>query len=317
MPLPAMVAPTGGPLVDTAPRRAADYAAASLSPATARAYRADWSDFTVWCSRAGVEPLGAPPAAVAEYLAGLAAAGLKVSTIRRRAAAIAAAHRAAEREPPTNAERVRLVLKGIARTHGAAPDQHEALTADHVSRMARRIPDTLSGRRDRALILLCFAGALRRSELVGLGVADLVRHRAGLLVRIGRSKTDQEGEGQVVAILPGRKLKAIEALDAWLAAAGIAEGPVFRGVRGSRVLAGRLSADQVYEAVKRWAVAAGIEPARVGAHSLRAGMATSAIEEGAPLAAVAKLLRHAKLDTTMVYYRAEDAFRDHAGRGVL
>lgn len=289
-----------------------------MAEGTVRAYRADWNDFAAWCQGQTAQPLPAEPDTVAAYLKQLALLGRKVSTIRRRAAAIAAAHRIAELEPPTNAEWVRRVLKGIARTHGAAPEQHDALTSDRVARLIRKIPEfTLSGRRDRALILLCFAGALRRSEVVALDVEDLVRHRSGLLVRLKRSKTDQTGEGQVVAILPGRKLKAIEALDAWLAAADITSGPVFRGVRGSRILPGRLSDDQVYAAVKRWAPEAGIDPARVGAHSLRAGMATSAIEDGAPLAAVAKLLRHAKLDTTMVYYRAEDAFRDHAGKGVL
>lgn len=317
MTLPAPVLPAGEASTEPARRAEVDYAAASMAEGTIRAYRSDWSSFVAWCHQVAADSLPAHPASVAAYLASQAASGLKVSTVRRRAAAIAAAHRFAGHEPPTNAERVRVVLKGIARTHGSAPDQHDAITADQVAKMVRKIPATLSGLRDRALILLCFAGALRRSELVALDVEDLVRHRSGLLLRLRRSKSDQDGEGALVAILPGRKLKAIEAVDAWLEAAGISTGPVFRGVRGPNVLAARLSDDQVYAAVKRWASSAGIDPARVGAHSLRAGMATSAIEDGAPLAAVAKLLRHAKLDTTMVYFRAEDAFASHAARGVL
>ncbi len=109
--------------------------------------------------------------------------------------------------------------------------------------MVKRIGTDLAGRRDRALILLCFGAALRRSELVALDVADLETHRRGLLVRIARAKTDQAGQGRTVAI-PDGKLKIPAAVRHWLEIAGITEGPAFRGCDRGRLSPDRLTAGQ-------------------------------------------------------------------------
>jgi integrase len=147
-------------------------------------------------------------------------------------------------EPPTNAEGVRAVLRGIRRTIGTAPDRkNPATTADVLTAMLRLCPNTLAGKRDRALLALGFAGALRRSELVALEVEDLSEVPDGLRVRIRRSKTDQRGEGHEIAIPRGYRLRPVEAVQTWLAVAEIGAGPLFRPVlKGGRLQCAPLSA---------------------------------------------------------------------------
>src|SRR5262249_33604006 len=139
---------------------------------------------------------------------------------------------------------------GIARTIGLAPVKKAALTADLLAKLVRRIPTDLAGLRDRALILIGFAGAFRRSELVALDVSDVERHPKGIILTVRRSKTDQEGPGKVKAIPHGRKLGAVAALDAWIAAAKITSGPLFRGIRGDHARADPLCTRQVARIVK-------------------------------------------------------------------
>ena len=185
-------------------------------------------------------PPGAPPGApqpcrrtsgiVAAYLSGLADSGRKASTIGRRAAAIGYHHKMAGHEPPTNQEGVKAVLRGIRRTIGTAKQGKAPATADLIGQMLALCPDTMIGKRDRALLCLGFAGAFRRSELCALQVADLTEVPDGLRILIRRSKGDQEGQGQEVAIPRGYKLRPVEAVQTWLAAAEISAGPVFRAV---------------------------------------------------------------------------------------
>ena len=215
--------------VDRLDAAARDYRRASKSDATRLAYLSDFRDFEAFCSDFDLQSMPASPETVARYLADLPRRGLVVSTINRRAAAIAYVHRARGLDAPNGAESVRAVLTGIRNTHGARPTKKKALTSDLVAKVIRKIPaKALRDLRDRALILLAFGAALRRSELVALNVADLERHRKGLLIRLGRTKTDQAGLGRTVAV-PDGKLKIGEAVFSWLDAAGITEGPIFRG----------------------------------------------------------------------------------------
>ena len=233
-----------GEAFDALDQAAAGFAAASKSAATRRAYAADWRDFTAWGVEQGVDTLPATGRTVGRYLTHLAGLGRSVSTIDRRAAAIAAVHRAAGHTTPTAFEEVRSILTGIRNTLGRRPEKKQALTADLLAKVIKKIRgDDLASVRDRALILVCFGAALRRSELVALDVSDLERHRRGLLVRIGRSKTDQQGVGRSVAILDG-KLKIPAAVAAWLDASGSTDGPVFRGADRGLLSADRLTAGQ-------------------------------------------------------------------------
>jgi integrase len=154
-------------------------------------------------------------------------------------------------------------------------------------------PDSMIGKRDRALLCLGFAGAFRRSELCALDVADLTEVPDGLRVLIRRSKGDQEGQGQEVAIPRGYKLRPVEAVQTWLAAAEISRGPVFRPVaRGGRVGAEALSPCAASLVIKQRLAAIGLDPAAYSGHSLRSGFLTSAAEAGASLFKLTEVGRH-------------------------
>ena len=192
---------------------------------TRRAYRADWDDFTRWCRDQDVTPLPAAPETVALYLTECAH-GLKASTIQRRMASITQAHAAAGYpDSPIKHFLVRSVWRGIRREIGVASEgKSPTLTAD-LRVMVDHLPGIEEGRlisvRDRALLLLGFAGAMRRSELVGLDVGDVLETRDGLVVTIRRSKTDQEGAGRKIGIPYGSHPQTcpVRAVDAWKEAA--------------------------------------------------------------------------------------------------
>jgi integrase len=184
--------------------------------------------------------------------------------------------------------------------------------------MARAAPERIKGLRDRALLLLGFGGAFRRSELVALDVADIEETDEGLRVTIRRSKTDQEGMGVTIAIARGGAYCPVRAVRAWLDAAGITEGPVFRPVRkGGKVRDQRLSAKSVCDLVKAYADQVGLDGAAFGAHSLRSGFLTSAARRGASIFKMRDVSRHKSMDVLQTYVRDADLFRDHAGAGLL
>ena len=297
--------------------RAASYAKQDKAPATRAAYRSDFASFQAFCLSRGVASLPATAEALAAYLASEVESGLKPSTISRRCAAIRYAHKLAGREPPTNSEAVKATLRGI-RSIGAAPVRKAPAVAEIMRDMAHAAPTGIKGLRDRALLLLGFGGAFRRSELVALDVADLEETEDGLRVTIRRSKTDQEGIGTTIAVVRGGANYPVKALRAWLDAAGIAEGAVFRPVRkGGKVLDRRLTAKSVCDLVKAYARRVGLDGAAFGAHSLRSGFLTSAARRGASVFKMRDVSRHKSMDVLQAYVRDADLFRDHAGAGLL
>ncbi len=301
-------------------RSAADYARAEKAEGTRRAYRADWEHFSTWCGGAQTDPIPASAETVAAYLAALADAGLKASTITRRCAAIGYAHRLAGHEPPTQVESVRAVLRGIRRTLGTAAVRKAPAVARTIAAMVKAIPvDSLTGKRDRALLLLGFAAALRRSELAALDVGDIERVEGkGLVVHLRRSKTDQEGAGREIAIPDGRRLRPAAALEDWIAVAELSDGPLFRPIgKGGRLGASRLTDRSIAAIVKRWAGAAGLDPAMFSGHSLRAGFVTQALDDRADPFRVMDVTGHKRIETVRVYDRRNQAFRDHAGKDFL
>lgn len=293
------------------------YAAAEKSDNTRRAYRADLKQFVAWCESVGRRSLPASAETCAAYLAHCADSGLKVSTIQRRAAAIAYAHKLAGEASPLGLEAVKIVLRGVRRTLGVAPEGKAPATADIVAKMARKLPDTLIGKRDRALILLGFAAARRRSEIVALEMRDIERTADGIFLHIRRSKTDQEGRGLQVAIPAAGKLRAIEALDAWLSAADIADGALFRSVSRHGRIGGRLSPRGVAEIVKAAALRARLDPTLFSGHSLRAGFITSALAAGEDIFRVMDHSGHREVKSLRIYDRRAKAFKNHAGRRFL
>jgi integrase len=181
--------------------------------------------------------------------------------------------------------------------------------------MLKLCPAGMIGHRDRALLAFGFAGAFRRSELASLRVEDLTETPDGLRVLIRRSKTDQEGRGQEIAIPRGCRLRPVEAVQTWLNSAA---GPVFRAVAlGWRVSDRPLAHYSVSEIVKRYAARAGLDPATFAAHSLRSGFLTSAVEPGASIWKLSEVSRHRSLDTLRGYVRRVDLFKEHAGTAFL
>jgi site-specific recombinase XerD len=297
---------------------AARYAAAEKAPATRRAYRTDFRIFSAWCEQRDLTPLPALPATVAAYLAYEVGQNLRPSTLGRRLAAIQHAHQHAGHEPPTNAEAVKATLRGIRRTLGIAPVRKAPATASRAKAMAHAVPDSLVGIRDRAILLLGFAGAFRRSELVALDVTDIQPLDGGLRVTIRRSKVDQEGEGAIIAIARGSTDCPARALTAWLNAAGIGEGPVFRPInKVGKVSPTRLTDRSVANIVKAYADRAGLDGRMFSAHSLRSGFLTSAAANGASIFKMMDVSRHKSADTLRGYVQDAELFKDHAGSGLL
>jgi site-specific recombinase XerD len=305
---------TLGPEIESA----GEYARAEKAAATRRAYRSDFALFRSWCEVKRVAALPAAPETVAAFLAAEANRGVKVATISRRLAAIRYAHKLAGYEPPTNVEAVKATLRGIRRTAGSAPARKAPATADKVLAMVAAADSGLKSLRDRAILLLGFAGAFRRSELVALNVADLQFCAGGLRVTIRRSKTDQDGFGTTIAIARGSVACPVDAVLAWIKSAAIEDGPLFRPVtRTGRIVPRRLSARAVAELVKSYARRAGLKAANFSGHSLRSGFLTSAAARGASVFKMMDVSRHKSVDTLRGYVRDAEMFRDHAGDGLL
>jgi site-specific recombinase XerD len=313
----AAVSPTSAMLQREA-EAAIAFAEQQHASSTRRAYRSDLAQFEAWCAPRGLVAIPASPATVATFIGAQATAGAKSSTITRRLAAIRYAHSIRGHKSPTETELVRATMRGIRRTIGVAKAQKAPATADRILAMARLAPAGLAGLRDRALLLLGFAGAFRRSELADLNVSDLDFVTEGLRVRIRRSKTDQEGAGQTVAIVRGATACPVAALRDWLDTAGIQEGPVFRPMsRGGRVLPHALTPHSIGLIVKAYAAKAGFDASVFGGHSLRAGFLTSAAMRGASIFKMMDVSRHWSVNTLRGYVRQADEFKDHAGSGLL
>jgi site-specific recombinase XerD len=241
---------------------------------TIRGYRSAFRQFEIWCTAAALTALPATPETIAMYLSA-EAHRLKAATLQHRLAAIKKAHTAAGHGSPIKDNvLVAETLKGISRTHGSATTQKAPVLTEDLRLMLRALPKKLLGTRDRALLLIGFAGAFRRSELVGLDVSSLSLTAEGVLVTIKHSKTDQEGQGRTVAIPFGTHAETcpVRALQAWLSESGIREGPIFRPInRHGHIKPGRLTDHAVALIVKRYAAAAGMPPEAFAGHSLRAG----------------------------------------------
>jgi len=292
-------------------------AAASRSPATRRAYSSAWRGWEAWCAGRGVPPIPADPVLIAARITELAAAGRSTSTIDVLLAALRAVHRDAGLDSPTADAGVERVRAGLRRRTGTAP-RHQAhpLSTDEIRRIVVTIDDdSLRGKRDRALILVGFAGALRRSEIVGLRVDDLSWRSQGIVLTIRRSKGDQEGVGQIVGIARGqhRETDPMAAVRLWLTEAELSDAdPLFCPVAWSdrRAIMRPLSGSDVARILCGRAADAGLGDLPISGHSLRAGHATVAAEHGVPAERIARTTRHANLATLARYVRPGQVLGD-------
>ena len=278
----------------------------AAAPATLRAYKADWQHFAQWCATSGFVPVPAEPAIVGAYLASLAETHAP-STIRRRLAALGKMHRFNDLPWNPSHRDIQEPLRGLLRQHGRPVQKAAALTLAMLRQLLATCDTTARGRRDRALLLFGFAGALRRSELVALQVEDVALAAGGLRVRIpaeqdrpgGAGGRDRPAAGQTCRDLPG---------------AGV------RGLAGGRQAKGRplvpphqhrghigdtaLHPDAVRRILSRRIGMAGLTIEgfeRMSAHALRVGFITEAYGKGARDEDIMRHTRHRDLRTMRGY----------------
>lgn len=295
------------------PDEVAEYVEKSLSENTRRAYATDVAHFQAW---GGSIP--ATDITIAKYVAEHADT-LSVATLCRRIATISKAHTANGLSSPTRSELVRSTIRGVKRSRGTAQVEAKPLLLDGLFAVLERMGDDIKSIRDRALLLIGFAGGFRRSELVGLNVNDIEHVRQGIVVLLRRSKTDQEGNGRKIAIPFGRtRWCPVTALDHWLSRAAIDAGPIFLGVnRHGHLSEQRLSAEAVSLVVKERVADANIDPSRFSGHSLRAGFATSAAIAGASAWKIRAQTGHASDAMLARYIRDTDLFANNAAGRIL
>lgn len=296
---------------------ARDFVHEAVPENTRRAYRADWEQFVSWCASTGRTALPASTETVVLYVSALAATH-RITTIRRKVAAISTAHQLAGQESPTRHASLRLCLRGIARKQAAENGSREPvapLLLEDLVAMIRTAPDTLAGNRDRALLLLGFAGGFRRSELVSLDVEDLHWTKEGVLVRLRRSKTDKTGEA-AEKVIPYAQVKVrcpVLHLQDWLEAADIRFGAIFRRMRkGDKLQETRLTAQSVALIIKQYAAAIGLDASKMAGHSLRSGFVTVALINGASYPEIQRQTGHRSLATVTRYNRDRVQFRHNA-----
>lgn len=300
----------GPPAADV--EAAAALMGASMAASTVTAYGRDWKAWVAYADAHGLDALRADPAHVCAFLAAYSTGG-KATTTQRAAMAIGKAHRLAGLPSPVDHEHVRRTLAGLRRTKGIAPRQALPLCTDDVARLVAAAPPGLRGVRDRAFLLVGFVGAFRVGELCALDAEDLDVRTEGIVVRVRRAKTDQEGRGRVKPLpLAGERVELcpVRALRDWQDAAGIDTGPLWRAItKVGTVRAGRLTSRAALDVIKSLAERAGMNPERISPHSLRAGHVTEAKRRDAPDLAVMSQTHHARAESLLGYVREADPFR--------
>jgi site-specific recombinase XerD len=283
---------------------AAALAENAKAPNTRRAYESDWASWVAFCEAHNFVPLPADPEQVTLYLThlttefGIRGKKLRPRTAERHLAAIATTHCAMglafDRHHPTLAK----TLDGIRRTFGKSQKGARALRTEDIIALCETFGHDIRSLRNKAIILLGFAGGFRRSEIVGLNAEDLEFEKGTLRVTLLRSKTDQEGEGRTIVIMPGQNLKTcpVAAIRAWLAAADLEhEGgdPIFRPInRHSGIELNRLS-DRAVDLIVKGACRAAHLKELYSAHSLRAGHVTESLARGHDRASIKRQTGHA------------------------
>jgi integrase len=288
--LPPELAHLAEGLMAEAVVKAVELARHSVSETTEKIYADDWNAFRAWCTRRKAPFLPAPPVVVASYLAECSER-MGRSGLRLILAAIAFYHRRTGHPWVSNDPLISTVMKSIVRKQQRPVRPAAALTSDeigellHVCRSKKNAERSLADLRDRALLLTCFAGALRRSELVALDVEDVEITKDGIKLKIRRSKADQEGEGAEVLISNGSRPATCpaEAMRAWLKASAITYGPVFRRITAAGAIEGRLTGNGVWRIVRRRAEQAKLtvdDSERLSPHGMRAGYIVEAYLNG-------------------------------------
>jgi site-specific recombinase XerD len=269
-------------LSDELDARVSQYVLGAQASRTRAAYRTDWLNFERWCADAGETALPASSRTLARYLTHLAALGRKTSTIRRARVAIGVAHGLAGEARPDRDPRIRALERGIGRAHGVREEGPDPLVVEHLAKLIATAGKSARDCRDRAMLLLGFAGAYRASDLATINIENLSFNGRGMTVLLTRSKEDQLARGAQTEIPYGANaaLCPVTAVREWLSRVGRPQGPLFRVVAGTVIEPHRIHPRAVTRAVQRFASRADLS-GHFSAHSLRSGFATSAYARGA------------------------------------
>lgn len=304
-------------------RRIFEILKAGRAPNTYRGYHSDLKGFASWCrSKGGAPNLPIPPEVVVAYMEHLASQGKRWATIERHLAAISALHEAEDETTPVHARLVRAMCRSVRRRLTVAQDRVEPLLPADLATVVERAPRTLRWRRNVAMLLLGFAAALRRSELVAVRLEHLHEEASGYLLEIPRSKTDQEGEGAIVPIsATGGPLCPVAALRRWLKRGRVRRGwvfgPVDKAGRAPRSKA-PLPCKTVALVVKEAVGMIGLDENDYAGHSLRAGFVTAAKAAGLTELEIMRHTRHKSLAVMGRYWRPADVLGEgNAVRRVL
>lgn len=298
------------------------YARDARAASTRHAYQDDWAAFTKWAREKGF--VTAPPIPgeiVALYLAELADQQKAMSTLLRRLAAISQACALAGAPSPRTSPALREVLKGIRRRYaldGRRQKGKAALELELLRKVVSRCPTWLIGLRDRALLVVGWAGGFRRGELAALELADLEERTEGFVVRVRRSKSDQAGAGQSKVLPFGSDPSTcpVRVLKAWLAAAGVTEGRVFRSIDQHSRVGASLTGRAIADVVKRRVAGAGLDPRKFSGHSLRSGFCTTAAKQGKHTRAIMAQTGHRSAEMVLRYVKEANLFEDNAAVGI-
>lgn len=284
------------------------YVEQALSDNTRRAYRNDLAQYTAWGGR-----IPASPDFVAAYLTAHAGV-LSIATLQRRLVSIAKGHTMLGYLNPVQSDLVKLTMRGIQRIHGRPQEQVSPILKEDLVVMLSHIPDTIKGKRDRALLLLGFCAALRRSELASVKVEDLSFTSQGLVLMLPRSKTDQTGQGRKIGIPYGRgKICPVLSIKDWMTYLGVDAGPLLVPITKGGVLGHDGISDRaIADIIKHYAEKAGLNPASYSGHSLRSGLATSAAQHGISSWKIRQQTGHKSEQMLARYIRDGDLFTDNA-----
>jgi integrase len=280
---------------------------AELAASTRETYASGWRQWEQWCRGRAIDPLPAPPEAIAAFLTERAAAGVHFTTLDCYCSGIAYRHRQEGLADPTADFLVRRVRRGLRRILGVAPiRQAHPLTVVELGQIVEAIDtDDAKDLRDRAILLIGYASAMRPGEISALNIEDLQRKPTGVLIAIRRSKTDPDAQGQLVGVARGdnRLTDPIRALDAWLKVRPSAPGALFtRVLYRNHPTSERIGPRAISRTVQERANAAGFDGMPVSGHSLRAGHATTAAVNGVPIDRIAAQTRHRDLGTLLNHY---------------
>lgn len=301
----------------------------AMAANTRKVYALGWKKFVRWCDAHKVDSLPASPDAVTDFLIEMATSpasnagkSYSIGTISIFCSAITRKHLDAELSPPTHSPKVIKTVTGLRRMDNRVVKQVKALREDDIEKMIGACGDDLIGLRNAAVIAIGFAAALRRSEICNLKVADVsiteTVQGKKMILTIRKSKTDQQGLGQKIAIPAGKRIAPILRLERWLVASDIADGYLFRSLwRGGALRAGRLHHSDIPRMLKHYAALVGLDTSEISGHSLRAGFVTSAAANGARIDKIMEITRHKSPAMVMKYIRDANVFDNHAGDSFL